>query len=353
MKIGFYKMGLQNKKVSHIFKGMYDSFFSSISKKVGFETTYISSRKDVSNEDIIVLPIGSGQDSDAVKIFRSFNGPVIIYVPPAMVWFRKLWLKRWRHRILFAYSTDESSYTRKKYSDILIPYITLPFGSDQNIFKSVQVEKKYDVFFAGNAMSGTGRYEYMDFLIKRSREKNWKVLLVGTGWENYGFPPKIINHGEEMNILYNSSKVCLNLSNNEQKLGEDKCLDANNRIFDLAMAGCCEISNAPLIIRKYFKENEVPAEDDPEKLGDLIDMYLNDENKRLAASTAARSSALQKHSWENRAQVFIDEINKTFPNFKDKKITRGFIFSIMRFYDQTGMDLFLYKLGLAYKKHLK
>ncbi len=350
MKIGFYKMGLDNEKVRTAFGGMYNDFFNSISKIDGFTAVYLPDMNTVSEVDIVVVPVGSGQDAAAAALMNIFKGPVIIYAPPASLWFRKNWLKRWSHKMLYVYNTDQSLYSKKMYESLDVRYATIPFGSNPEIFKPMDIEKKYDVIFVGNSSSGKGREEYIKKLSERSKEKIWKILLVGAGWEKYGFGEQLIEHGESLNALYNSSKICINISNDEQKQGEHECLDANNRIFDLAMAGCCEISNAPEIIRKYFTEDEVPAKEDPLEWVDLIDMYLSDRDKREKTSKAARNAALSKHAWKNRAQIFTDKINELLPSFGDKKIKHGPGFGLMRHYDRTGMHLLLYKIGLIYKK---
>lgn len=113
MKIGFYKLGLNNAKVNTAFSGMYKDFFSAISKQPNYEAIYISDFKDISSVDIMVLTMGSGQESESCKVMNSFNGSIILYTPPAILWFKKSLLKRWSHKILFVYNTDESTYSQK------------------------------------------------------------------------------------------------------------------------------------------------------------------------------------------------------------------------------------------------
>ena len=346
MKIGFYKLGLGNQKVNTLFGGMYNDFFSSISKQTGFEAVYLSSTKDLNSVDIVVVPMGSGQDSESCKVMNIFHGPVILYTPPANNWFKEKLLKRWSHKIIFVYNTDESTYSKKRYEEINIDYITLPFASNKDIFKNLNIKKKiYDVMFAGSALSGAGRYKYTDKLIQKAKEKNWKILLIGSGWEKYGFPLQLIAHGELLNLIYNSSKICVNISNDEQKLGEDKCLDLNNRVFDLAMAGCFQISNAPNIIRKYFTENEVCAVDDPEDWIEAIDQYLSNKKGREEMSQKASDKALNDHTWEKRSEKFTQKINSSLKNF-NKKDETGLGTKVQRKIDCIGFSSLFYKIKI-------
>ena len=348
MKIGFYKLGLSNQKVNTLFGGMYADFFSSISKQPGFEAIYISDIKDINKVDIIVTPMGSGQDGESCKVMNYFQGPIILYTPPAIMWFKESLLKRWSHKILFVYNMDESSYSRKKYSEIGIDYITLPFASNKDIFRPLNIKDKiYDVMFAGSALSGAGRYKYTDKLIQRAKEKKWKILLVGPGWEKYGFPLQLIAHGELLNLVYNSSKICVNISNDEQKLGENKGLDLNNRVFDLAMAGCFQISNAPEVIRKYFSEKEIFAIDDPDSWINAIDKYLQDEKIREEMSKNARIKALDIHTWDNRSKKLIEKINETKNNFNNKKKINNFLIIIQRKIDYSGLSSLFFKTKIA------
>jgi hypothetical protein len=346
MKIGFYKLGLNNQKVNTLFGGMYRDFFSSISKYSDFEAVYISDFKDINSTDIIVIPMGSGQDSEGCKVMNYFHGKVILYTPPATVWFKKNLLKRWSDKILFVYNTDESTYSKKRYKEINIEYITLPFASNPDIFKPLNIENKiYDVMFAGSALSGGGRYKYTDKLIERAKLKNWKILLIGPGWGKYGYPLQLIGHGELLNLVYNSSKICINISNDEQKLGEDKCLDLNNRVFDLAMAGCFQISNAPELIEKYFSKEEICTVDNPDEWIDSIDKYLSDEQFRKEMAEKARIKAIKLHTWNNRSEKIIEKINLTL-NKSGHKNRDGFLTKILKRVDYSGLYSLLYKVGI-------
>ncbi len=319
IKIGFYKLGLDREQINTIFGGMYRDFFSAISDNDEFTATHFVDEKDVYSFDIIVLPMGGNQDISSCRVMDKFKHSVILYTPPAEDWFKEKMLKRWSDKILFVYNTDESDYSRKKYESINIDYVTIPFASNPQKFRPVNVEKIYDVAFVASAESGKGRFKYIDLLMKKAEINKWNVLLLGRGWQKYNIPLQLVAHGELLNLIYNSAKICINISNDEQKLGQDKRLDSNNRLFDLAMAGCFQISNAPQIVRKYFNEDEVCSEDDPEKFIEKITYYLSHENERTAMAEKVMKSARANHLWKSRADKFCQKIKETLSKNNDNK----------------------------------
>jgi glycosyltransferase involved in cell wall biosynthesis len=309
---------------------MYDDFFSAISDQPNFEATHMSQIKNIGLFDIMVLPMGGNQDAESCKVMSLFKGPVILYTPPANNWFKKGLLQRWSNKILFVYNTDESDYSKKRYAEIGIEYLTIPFASNPEKFKPLNVEKIYDVVFVASAESGTGRFRYIDAILKRAKEKNWKVILLGRRWERYGFPFQLVAHGELLNLVYNSAKICINISNDEQKLGQQKCLDLNNRVFDLAMAGCFQISNAPEIVRKYFSEDEVVAVDPEKVFVQKIEDYLSKDKGRKEIAEKARMKALTDHTWQSRATIFVNKTRVCYQKFDTTKNNGGAILFIRK-----------------------
>ena len=265
--------------------------------------------------------MGGEYDQESCEVMSRFKNKVILCTPPANRWFKISLLKRWKTKILFTYSTDVSKLSRNKYGSLGISHYYIPFASNKKVFKSLNVPKIYDVVFVANALSGAGRYKYIDQLMRRANKKNWRILLLGHDWEQYNFPFQLVAHGELLNLIYNSAKICINLMNDEQKLGENIRLDTNNRLFDLAMAECFQISNAPQVVRKYFSEREVIAIDDPTEWVNKIEYYLKHEDKRRKISKNARLKALAKHTWDTRARIFIKAINININKKNTKKTT--------------------------------
>jgi Uncharacterized protein conserved in bacteria len=334
---------------------MYSSFIKAIEQQNVSVT--LTTDLDKIDGDILVLLIGGGWEPYAAKAMHVFKGPVILYVHHAYICFYKSFLKRWNSRILFAYSTDFANLSYNKYASVNIPYYHVPFASDEQIFYPLPLEKRYDIVFLGNGNSGYGRERYISLLIDYVKKHNLEILLAGSGWEKYGYPYQIIAHGKLLNIVYNLSKICVNIHNDRQYLGIDLEMDANNRVFDLAMAQCCQISNGEQMIVKYFDKDEVVTADDPQEWINKVDYYLNHPEERDNVSQKARQRAINEHTWHFRAKEFIDIINENYHKYASKpQRVRPFTL-LMRYLDQYMLPtyriteiriirFFLKKLGL-------
>lgn len=304
-KIGFHQFGLNKPTINSWFGGMYRSLFKAL-EELGCHVSYTDDEPEEAI-DVLVLPMGGGQDKSSIKAMLKYDGPVILNIGAAAYWFREGLLNRWRDRILFLYGTDRSEYSFKMAESVGLPYHYMPFGSNPEIMRPLELPKLYDVVFVGNADSGIGRHQYTKLLLEELHDR--KILFVGSGWEKYGYPFQTIAWGELLNIIYNISSICLNISNDEQKSAASAPrMDANNRLFDLAMAGCFQISNAPQLVRHYFDDSEVVAIDSPEEWVSAIRYYLDNPEEAHSFRMAARGRALADHDWKNRAKNFIAEI---------------------------------------------
>jgi hypothetical protein len=348
MKICFYNLnlGTKNPGINSIFGGMYKSFWDAL-KRQNIDVFFSDNYNNLKG-DILVVPLGGYQEQNSAKAMNRFNGPVILYVPPAYSWLYVSFLKRWKDRILFAYGTDAAHLSTQKYNELGIPYYHFPFASDNEIFKPLGVPKIYDLLFVGNFNSGVGRYKYIKLLMETAQVKNWEVLLIGTGWEKFGHPFQMIAHGKLLNYAYNSSKICLNIHNDNQYKGHLYQMDANNRVFDLAMAGCFQIGNAKELIELYFTHDEVVAEDDPARLIELIDYYLQNDAQRSQIGKKALAKALNKHTWDSRAQSFVQMITHHLHNYKNKPISP--LLRLARKLDQYLYPTYQLKQIRLYKK---
>ena len=341
MQICFYFPSLKNDQNNAIFGSMYSSFFNQLENK-GLLVKFTTELAEIEG-DILVVSIGGGGEPFAAKAMHRFSGPVILSVYNTYITFNKSFLKRWKSRIIFAYNPDFATLNFEKYNSVGIPYYHFPFGSDEHIFKPLDMPKKYDIAFLGNGNSGFGREKYIVKLIEYAKSKKLNVFLAGSGWDKFGFPYRIVNHGNETNIIYNESKVCVNIHNNRQFAGIDKEMDANNRLFDLAMAGSCQISNGEQMVSRYFNKDEVITADKPEKWIDLIEYYLNNETERLRLGLKARERAFKQHTWEKRATEFIAMINENYADYTQRNQKINFLVTFFRYLDQFILPLYLYK----------
>ncbi|PKQ29495.1 MAG: hypothetical protein CVT60_05040 [Actinobacteria bacterium HGW-Actinobacteria-10] len=305
MRYCFFRMGLDHPGVQEWFGGMYESMFAAL-RRCGHDVILSLDAPDVSC-DVLVVPMGGGQDRTTARAMAAFPGPVVVYAPSARSWFRTDYLRRWRDRLVLAYGTDASDFSAESYASLGIPYLHLPFASDPEVMHPLDVETCHDVVFVGNANSGTGRYRFIDELVGRVGKE--RLLLIGPGWERYDVHPRSMAWGPDLNKVYAQSRVCVNLHNDEQCLGGDVQEDANNRLFDLAMAGRPQVSNAPLVVERYFAPDEVLAYSDPGEWADAVERLLQDPVAASSLGMAARTRALRDHTWDARARVLSEAIS--------------------------------------------
>ena len=341
MHFCFYFPALQDKHNNAIFGSMHNSFIEAI-MKLGHKASICTRIKEIDG-DILITSIGSGYEKTAAQAMFKFNGPVILNTYNAYISFNKPFLKRWKERIIFAYNPDFATLNYKLYNSLDIPYLHLPLASDPDIFKPINSKKIYDIAFLGNGHSGYGREKYIEKLIKYTVDNKLSIFLAGSGWEKFGYPFMIIQHGEQTNLVYNQTKVCINIHNDRQFAGVDKEMDANNRLFDLAMAGCCQVTNGEKMIVKYFNNNEVASADNPDEWIQLIDYYLKNEQLAQQLAFKARKRAIEEHTWLNRAQTFVEFTNEQLKNYYTRNQNVSIYRTALRYLDQKRRPLYQIK----------
>lgn len=299
-RLVFFGLNLGNTHIDAWFGGMYRSFFAALSRH-GFEVKY-SAVGTAPQGDILVVPVGGGQDQIAARAMAAFGGPVVLYVPSAQEWFRSGFLDRWRHQILFAYGTDAAPATRRRYRDLGLAYHTMPFASDPSVMRPLGVGEVFDVVFVANARSGAGRHAYVEALLAELGRD--RVLLVGPGWEGLGYPSQSVAWGPLLNAIYNLGRVCVNVHNLEQWSTPSLRLDANNRLFDLAMAERPQVCVASATAAEFFTRDEMAVADTPQEFVSEVDRLLADPKERRAMAVRARERAMRDHSWDPRARAF-------------------------------------------------
>jgi hypothetical protein len=308
--INFFSLNLGNPSVDAKFGRMYRSFFRGINDH-GWQVIY-SDDCPSPKADILVVPMGGGQDFGSVQAMRRFAGPVVLYVPPAHEWFDQCLLNRIFGRVIFAYGTDCSNFSKKMYARVGIDYHYLPFASDPEMMKPLHLPHPYDVVFVGSLEHATRRMMFLEPLIKALDKR--PSLFIGSGWRIYDIPDQLIAWGPLLNIVYNLGKVCVNIHADAQIQGKDMRLDLNNRVFDLAMSGCCQVCDNPEGVRECFSEDEVAIADKPNEWVDLVMHMLNHPADAEAYRQKAFNRALNEHTWYKRAGEFIEFIDKADMN---------------------------------------
>jgi hypothetical protein len=166
---------------------------------------------------------------------------------------------------------------------------------DMNWYKKIEIEKKYDVSFIGNNYLNTNlnfelpreRYDMVKFL-----EKNYgnKFLCQGMNWET----SKVVNPQEEIEI-YNQSKIAIN-QNNFDRIGY-----TSDRLWRIMACGCFCLTKHFIGIENFFVRGvHLDWWEDLDQLKELIDFYLDDNDKRNWIAESGMDLVRAQHSWTNR-----------------------------------------------------
>jgi hypothetical protein len=316
LSINFFSLNLRDPAIYAKFGGVYESFFRALRD----HSCNVVYRDEVSytQADILVVPMGGGQEYISLQAMRRFPGPVILYVPPAHAWFDQRLLCSLRGKVLFAYGMDASRFSPRRYREVGIEYHYLPFASDPEVMKPLNIPRQYDVVFAGSLGHAPRRSEFLEPLMEAIGSKS--ILCVGSGWQKYGMPEQLVAWGPVLNVIYNLGKVCINIHTSSQVQGPDKQIDLNNRVFDLAMAGCCQVCDNPEAVRQCFGKDEIAFAQEPnewvERVLFLLDHPAEAESLRHKGLRRAQSD----HTWSKRASEFLKIIEPRHANWKPEGV---------------------------------
>ncbi len=107
--------------------------------------------------------------------------------------------------------------------------------------------------------------------------------------------------------VYSSSTISLNIHvDYQRKYGSD----FNERTFKIMASGGFEICDNVKVLRKYFTEKELVIGENTKDWFEKIEFYLKYPNKRLPIIKAGKKKVLEKHTYHNRAEQFIDLYEK-------------------------------------------
>jgi spore maturation protein CgeB len=209
----------------------------------------------------------------------------------------------------FDYFSTPDLHGEIKYREIgLSNAIYFPFGCNEQIFRKLNMAKKYDVSFVG------GWHPYREWLIKRIRKAGISVEVVGHRW------PKGEIDQEGMVQLFNESRINLNLSNSSswdmRYLSSSanalvNCLRSKKnieqmkaRIFEVSGCGAFQLSYYVEGLAKcYDIDREIGVYADLNDLVEKIRFYLGHEVLRESIAAAAYKRTLGEHTFSCRFQA--------------------------------------------------
>ena len=316
LTINFFNLNLHDRAVQSKFGAVYQSFFNALVEQ-GCNVVY-SADVPSTEADILIVPMGGGQEYSSLRAINCFTGPVILYVPPADSWFDHRLLNVLCEKVLFAYGPDASSFSKEKYGEVRISYHYFPFASDPRVMKPLNIPRQYDVVFVGSLEHAPRRSKFLKPLMEALGSR--PILCVGSGWQKYGMPEQLVAWGPVLNVIYNLGNVCINIHASSQVKGPDKQIDLNNRVFDLAMAGCCQVCDNSEAVRLCFGNDEVASAQEPHEWVERVLFLLDHPAEAEALRHKALRRAQSDHTWSQRASEFIKIIEPKHTNWKSEGI---------------------------------
>lgn len=208
----------------------------------------------------------------------------------------------------FDFFTTPDVYGELKYRDIgLYNAIHFPFGCNEQIFRKMDVPKKYDVSFVG------GWHPYREWLIKRIRKAGISVEVIGHRW-----PQGEIDQ-EGMVRVFNESRINLNLSNSASwdarylassprafinRLRSPKNIEQMKaRLFEVNGCGAFQLSYyVEGLAHCYDLDREVGVYAGADDLVEKIKFYLAHEELRESIAASGLKRTLNDHTFTKRFQ---------------------------------------------------
>lgn len=211
----------------------------------------------------------------------------------------------------FDYFTTPDVYGIRKYAALGLPTaIHFPFGCNENLYRKIEGEKKYDVSFVG------AWHPYREWLIKRLQKADVSVYAVGYRW-----PVGIVEHAE-MVAIFNQSRININMSNSASwdarylassprallnRIRSSKSVEQlKARHFEINGCGAFQLSYYVEGLERYYAiGDEIGVYLDPDDLLNKVKYYLANPSEREAVAAAGYQRTLEAHTFKSRfEQVF-------------------------------------------------
>jgi spore maturation protein CgeB len=180
----------------------------------------------------------------------------------------------------------------------------LHYAADPSVFSPVNKTHDYaDIFYYGHRVAGKeNRFKYM--VIDPSHRLPYQFIVGGRENGND------IGRSERMGVLSLSewrTEACNSLINlNITKDIHARAYGTSNaRIFELAMLGCCVVSDDYNGIEQWFTPQEMITVKSTEEAVEVYRMLMSFPEKRKAMGDAARKRALSCHTFEPRAKELV------------------------------------------------
>jgi spore maturation protein CgeB len=195
------------------------------------------------------------------------------------------------------------------------PVFNFAGASDPDIYFPLPQKKELkidsELAYCSTSYQGTALGIYRGAILANLVDNDLKIYG-DAKWSRiaYTFPelkPKIYARGflsgDEMNLLYNSTKIYLGIVNPLLLCG------VSQRIFDCAMAGCFQIVEWKKDIGKWFPNEEIETFKTIPELREKVKWYLENPAAREEKSLKAYNKVLKEYKWTDLVKQVLEVIN--------------------------------------------
>ena len=215
-----------------------------------------------------------------------------------------------------------------KLNEANIPfYDYLPMAAAKNIHKTIELtDSEKQIYGSDISFMGAGFLNRHKFF---SQLTEFDLKIWGNGWENNNkLKPFIQKEGQRVSIeetvmIYNASKININLHSSMDNLLIDKYKDfVNPRTFEIAACGGFQIvDRRELITDTFIEETEIVCFDSVEELKSKISYYLTHKDERDKIAKAGQKKVLKMHTYSNRIEQIMKIVSENSEIFR-KRISK-------------------------------
>lgn len=215
------------------------------------------------------------------------------------------------YAIFFDYCFLAQPRYAKKYKKEGIKNVFPTLGVNTNIFKPLDLKKKYDVVFIGHPKSKQAkRYESIKYL----KDNGIKIEIFGWGWSNFPDLRDIYGGALDVNDLVktiNQAKINIAFSKNDY--GEPHLI---GKVFEAKACKSFTLVEYCKEYLDYFKEGEeMVMFRDGRELVNKIKYYLKHEKERKKTAKAAYKKVIKDFSIDKDLDKFFKEVSRDKKRF--------------------------------------
>jgi spore maturation protein CgeB len=184
----------------------------------------------------------------------------------------------------------------------------LPSAFDDNIFNDLHLEKTIDILFIGTLyperiiLLNRIRHQFPNLKMKVFCER-YRFYKNPLAWWNSQFDKVFINRfvqHKEANILYNKSKVCLNMHHEQSVYG------INPRFFEVIGSNALLFTDHKSFLDDFFPDNKIHVFRSEEDLLRLIEEHFNGVQKQ--SDQKLYTKIRDEHTYRKRVEFILDKI---------------------------------------------